>query len=103
MEINVKRFLVKKLHLMKIPKVILLFIIIVFIGSCINNKSALKALTMLNIITAEKFQKIVKEDDPKTNFLIAEAYRRSNQINEAENIILKVSIKDWVTKWLIIT
>ena len=90
MEINVKRFLVKKLHLMKIPKVILLFVIIVFIGSCINNKSALKSFNNAEYNNAaEKFQKIVKEDDPKTNFLIAEAYRRSNQINEAEKYYLK--------------
>ena len=90
MEINVKRFLVKKLHLMKIPKVILLFIIIVFIGSCINNKSALKSFNNAEYNNAaEKFQKIVKEDDPKTNFLIAEAYRKSNQINEAEKYYLK--------------
>ena len=75
---------------MKTKNILLFVIVSIFLKSCINKRSALKSFNNAEYNNAaEKFQKIVKEDDPKTNFLIAEAYRKSNQINEAEKYYLK--------------
>ena len=83
MEDTDKRFLAK--NLLKMMKFYNFFFFAFILSSCVSNKSALKSFNSAEYsIAAEKFQKVVKDNDPKTNFLIAEAFRKSNQIWEAE-------------------
>ena len=59
-----------------------LIILIFILQSCVTSKSALKNFNNAEYNSAaEKYNQIVKEDNPKTNFLLAESYRKSNQIN----------------------
>jgi len=68
-------------------KNLLIITITLFIfQSCITTKSALKNFNNAEFNSAaEKYEQIVKENDPKTNFLLAESYRKSNQIKKATN------------------
>ena len=84
MEDTDKRFLAK--NLLKMMNFYNFFFFAFILSSCVSNKSALKSFNSAEYsIAAEKFQKVVKDNDPKTNFLIAEAFRKSNQIWEAES------------------
>ena len=75
---------------MKTKNILLFVIVSIFLKSCINKRSALKSFNNAEYNNAaKKFEKVVKENDPKTNFLIAEAYRKSNQIYESEKYYLK--------------
>ena len=61
-----------------------LIILIFILQSCVTSKSALKNFNNAEYNSAaEKYNQIVKEDDPKTNFLLAESYRKSNQIKKS--------------------
>ena len=72
-------------------KNILRLIILIFIlQSCVTSKSALKNFNNAEYNSAaEKYNQIVKEDDPKTNFLLAESYRKSNQIKKSADYYKK--------------
>ena len=64
-------------------KLLRLIILIFILQSCVTSKSALKNFNNAEYNSAaEKYNQIVKEDDPKTNFLLAESYRKSNQIKK---------------------
>ena len=67
-----------------------LIILIFIIQSCVTSKSALKNFNNAEYNSAaEKYNQIVKEDDPKTNFLLAESYRKSNQIKKSSDYYKK--------------
>lgn len=69
------------------------FILISLITSCITTKSALKDYNNAKYFDAAvKFEKSLKDDDSKTNFLLAESLRKSNRIWDAEKYYLN-SIK----------
>ena len=72
-------------------KNLLRLIILIFIfQSCVTSKSALKNFNNAEYNSAaEKYNQIVKEDDPKTNFLLAESYRKSNQIKKSSDYYKK--------------
>tara|TARA_Y100000748_G_scaffold40788_1_gene30036 strand:+ start:556 stop:942 length:387 start_codon:yes stop_codon:yes gene_type:complete len=72
------------------------FVFAFILSSCVSNKSALKSFNSAEYnVAAEKFKRVIKDNDPKTNFLIAEAFRKSNQIWEAEKYYLQ-SIKEGI-------
>ena len=55
-----------------------------------TSKSALKNFNNAEYNSAaEKYNQILKEDDPKTNFLLAESYRKSNQIKKSADYYKK--------------
>ena len=67
-----------------------LIILIFILQSCVTSKSALKNFNNAEYNSAaEKYNQIVKEDDPKTNFLLAESYRKSNQIKKSTDYYKK--------------
>ena len=67
-----------------------LIILIFILQSCVTSKSALKNFNNAEYNSAaEKYNQIVKEDDPKTNFLLAESYRKSNQIKKSADYYKK--------------
>ena len=67
-----------------------LIILIFILQSCVTSKSALKNFNNAEYNSAaEKYNQIVKEDDPKTNFLLAESYRKSNQIKKSSDYYKK--------------
>ena len=67
-----------------------LIILFFILQSCVTSKSALKSFNNAEYNSAaEKYNQIVKEDDPKTNFLLAESYRKSNQIKKSSNYYKK--------------
>ena len=67
-----------------------LIILIFIIQSCVTSKSALKNFNNAEYNSAaEKYNQIVKEDDPKINFLLAESYRKSNQIKKSADYYKK--------------
>ena len=72
-------------------KNLLRLIILIFIfQSCVTSKSALKNFNNAEYNSAaEKYNQIVKEDDPKINFLLAESYRKSNQIKKSADYYKK--------------
>ena len=67
-----------------------LIILIFILQSCVTSKSALKNFNNAEYNSAaEKYNQIVKEDDPKINFLLAESYRKSNQIKKSADYYKK--------------
>ena len=67
-----------------------LIILIFIIQSCVTSKTALKNFNNAEYNSAaEKYNQIVKEDDPKINFLLAESYRKSNQIKKSADYYKK--------------
>ena len=67
-----------------------LIILIFILQSCVTSKSALKNFNNAEYNSAaEKYNQIVKEDNPKTNFLLAESYRKSNQIKKSADYYKK--------------
>ena len=71
-------------------KLLSLIILIFIIQSCVTTKSALKNFNNAEYNSAaEKYNQIVKEDDPKINFLLAESYRKSNQIKKSSDYYKK--------------
>lgn len=71
-------------------KLLRLIILIFILQSCVTSKSALKNFNNAEYNSAaEKYNQIVKEDDPKTNFLLAESYRKSNQIKKSSDYYKK--------------
>ena len=67
-----------------------LIILFFILQSCVTSKSALKSFNNAEYNSAaEKYNQIVKEDDPKTNFLLAESYRKSNQIKKSADYYKK--------------
>ena len=55
------------------------------VSSCITTKTAQKDFNNAEYSDAIfKYKKLLKKDDSKTNFLLAESYRKSNQIWKAE-------------------
>ena len=67
-----------------------LIILIFILQSCVTSKSALKNFNNAEYNSAaEKYNQIVKGDDPKTNFLLAESYRKSNQIKKSSDYYKK--------------
>ena len=71
-------------------KLLRLIILIFIIQSCVTTKSALKNFNNAEYNSAaEKYNQIVKEDDPKINFLLAESYRKSNQIKKSSDYYKK--------------
>ena len=53
--------------------------------SCITSKTAQKNFNNAEFNTAAyKYQKLLKEGDSKINFLLAESYRKSNNLWKAE-------------------
>ena len=67
-----------------------LIILIFILQSCVTSKSALKNFNNAEYNSAaEKYNQIVKEDDPKINFLLAESYRKSNQIKKSSDYYKK--------------
>ena len=67
-----------------------LIILIFILQSCVTSKSALKNFNNAEYNSAaEKYNQIVKEDDPKTNFLLAASYRKSNQIKKSSDYYKK--------------
>ena len=67
-----------------------LIILIFILQSCVTSKTALKNFNNAEYNSAaEKYNQIVKEDDPKINFLLAESYRKSNQIKKSADYYKK--------------
>ena len=67
MEDTDKRFLAK--NLLKMMKFYNFFFFAFILSSCVSNKSALKSFNSAEYsIAAEKFQKVVKDNDPKLIF-----------------------------------
>ena len=65
----------------RMKKFLARLILLLFIQSCVTSKSALKNFNNAEFNSAaEKYEQIVKTNDAKTNFLLAESYRKSNQI-----------------------
>ncbi|WP_420582445.1 OmpA family protein [Reichenbachiella sp.] len=59
--------------------------LIIFLTSCSASKKANKSLEAGEYSDAiYQLEKSIKPDDPESNFLLAEAYRKSNRIQEAE-------------------
>ena len=66
-------------------KRLLLFVFVVALGSCSAIKKAEKSFENGEYNSAiETYKKAVKPDDPNSNFKLAEAYRKSNRLDEAE-------------------
>jgi len=95
MDIKNKRILAKKFFsskttYIKMKNLLRLIILFFILQSCVTSKSALKSFNNAEYNSAaEKYNQIVKEDDPKTNFLLAESYRKSNQIKKSSNYYKK--------------
>ena len=63
----------------------LIFILIVFISSCVTTKTAIKDFNNAEYYNAAtKFKKVIKEGDSKNSFLLAEALRKSNRLWQAQ-------------------
>ena len=57
----------------------------VFLGSCVTTKTALKDFNNAEYYNAaSKFQKVIKEGDSNNSFLLAEALRKSNRLWQAQ-------------------
>lgn len=77
-------------------KFLRLIILLFLIESCVTSKSALKNFNNAEYNSAaEKYNQIVKDDDSKTNFLLAESYRKSNQIKKATDYYKKAILNDY--------
>ena len=54
-----------------------IYILMVFLGSCVTTKTALKDFNNAEYYNAaSKFQKVIKEGDSNNSFLLAEAIRK---------------------------
>lgn len=63
----------------------LIFILFVFISSCVTTKTAIKDFNNAEYYNAAtKFKKVIKEGDSKNSFLLAEALRKSNRLWQAQ-------------------
>lgn len=63
----------------------LIYIFIAFLSSCITIKTAIKDFNNAEYYSAAtKLQKVIKEDDSKNSFLLAEALRKSNRLWQAQ-------------------
>ena len=68
-------------------KVNILFypIILIITFSCVTTKNALKDFNNAEYFdAANKFEKTIKENDTKNNYLLAESLRKSNRLWQAE-------------------
>tara|TARA_B100000405_G_scaffold288498_1_gene237239 strand:- start:33 stop:1994 length:1962 start_codon:yes stop_codon:yes gene_type:complete len=62
-----------------------IYILMVFLGSCVTTKTALKDFNNAEYYNAaSKFQKVIKEGDSNNSFLLAEALRKSNRLWQAQ-------------------
>ena len=79
-----EKYLNKKNTAIRMKKFLSGLIFLIIFQSCVTSKSALKNFNNAEFNSAaEKYEQIVKTNDPKTNFLLAESYRKSNQINRS--------------------
>lgn len=63
----------------------LIFVLFVFISSCVTTKTAIKDFNNAEYYNAAtKFKKVIKEGDSKNSFLLAEALRKSNRLWQAQ-------------------
>ena len=63
----------------------LIFILFIFISSCVTTKTAIKDFNNAEYYNAAtKFKKVIKEGDSKNSFLLAEALRKSNRLWQAQ-------------------
>ncbi|MFT7031914.1 MAG: peptidoglycan-associated lipoprotein [Cyclobacteriaceae bacterium] len=66
-------------------KRLLVFVFAIALGSCSSIKKAEKSFANGEYNSAiETYKKAVKPNDPNSNFKLAEAYRKSNRLDEAE-------------------
>ncbi|MFY0653131.1 MAG: PD40 domain-containing protein [Cyclobacteriaceae bacterium] len=64
---------------------VLVLLAVAIVGACSSAKKAEKSFINGEYNSAiEIYKKAVKPDDPESNFKLAEAYRRSNRLDEAE-------------------
>ena len=70
---------------MNLLKLIPFFIISIILYSCVSTKTALKNYNSAEYAeAANKFKKVLKNNDAEGNFLLAESLRKSNQLWKSE-------------------